>query len=83
MKDDAATLAIETMNKIKKMRKSEKPLLFGEDIKMKRPNNPSDNLWENMLQSRCRLLSKMISAGFLFFVGFIVFAIVVYNLKNK
>ena len=36
-----------------------------------------------MLQSRCRVISKLVAALFFFLIGFLGFAFVVYNLKNK
>ena len=83
MDDRIANLAKEAMYKIKEMKRDQRPKFLGEEITLLKPNNPSDNQWENMLQSRCRVISKLVAALFFFLIGFLGFAFVVYNLKNK
>jgi len=50
---------------------------------VKKPTFPSDYIWEKKLQTKKRFLTKAISLGFVFIVGFSFVAMGIYKMKNN
>ena len=77
LKREDKDFAIQVGDKIKTMSKKYRPKLFGRNVKLEEPKNPSDYCWENMGNRKRLVRWKEIIAtiGFLilfsFFIDFI------------